>query len=111
MGWAVPWYSSAGSDFNYDFHVSFDEDKAPLEYNYKDKETLERDAPYIRSGTEGPGVSVFLREGDRVFHTYSVYERGLDSLLGTYRWLELTPLSRQRHVIEFPHHDASDAGS
>ena len=42
MGWQVPWYSSAGSDFNYDFHVSFDEDKLPLEYNYKDKETLER---------------------------------------------------------------------
>jgi predicted dithiol-disulfide oxidoreductase (DUF899 family) len=113
MGWAVPWYSSAGSDFNYDFHVSFDEDKAPLEYNYKDKdkETLERDAPYIRSGTDGPGVSVFLREGDRVFHSYSVYERGLESLLGTYRWLEPTPLSRQRHVTGFPHHDASDAGS
>src|SRR5215469_18432957 len=61
MGWQLPWYSSAGSDFNYDFHVSFDEDKAPLEYNYKDKETLEREAPYIRSGADGPGVSVFQR--------------------------------------------------
>jgi predicted dithiol-disulfide oxidoreductase (DUF899 family) len=105
MGWAVPWYSSYGSDFNYDFHASFDEDKAPLEYNYKDKETLKREAPYIRSGTDGPGVSVFLREGDRVFHTYSAYERGLDSLLGTYRWLDLTPLGRQRHVTGFPYHD------
>jgi len=105
MGWAVPWYSSYGSDFNYDFHVSFDEDKAPLEYNYQDKETLERKAPYIRSGTDGPGVSVFTRDGDRVFHTYSAYQRGLDSLLGTYRWLELTPLGRQRHVIDFPYHD------
>ncbi len=102
MGWQVPWYSSYGSDFNYDFHVSFDEGKAPLEYNYKDKETLEREAPYIRSGTDGPGVSVFLRDADRVFHTYSAYERGLDSLLGTYRWLELAPLGRQRHVTEFP---------
>jgi predicted dithiol-disulfide oxidoreductase (DUF899 family) len=82
--------------------------KAPLEYNYKDKETLAREAPYIRSGTDGPGVSVFLREGDRVFHTYSAYERGLDPLLGTYRWLELTPLGRQRHVVEFPHHDMYD---
>jgi predicted dithiol-disulfide oxidoreductase (DUF899 family) len=108
MGWAVPWYSSDGSDFNYDFHVSFDEGKAPLEYNYKDKETLEREAPYIRSGTDGPGVSVFVREGKRVFHTYSAYERGLDPLLGTYRWLELTPLGRQRHVIEFPYHDTYD---
>jgi predicted dithiol-disulfide oxidoreductase (DUF899 family) len=121
MGWAVPWYSSYGSDFNYDFHASFDEGKAPLEYNYKDdegkapleynykdKETLAREAPYIRSGADGPGVSVFLRDGDRVFHTYSAYERGLDSLLGTYRWLELTPLGRQRHVIEFPYHDTYD---
>ncbi len=111
MGWTVPWYSSYGSDFNYDFHVSFDEGRAPLEYNYKDKETLAREAPHIRSGADGPGVSVFLREGDRVFHTYSAYERGLDALLGTYRWLELTPLGRQRHVIEFPHHDTYGQGS
>ena len=105
MGWAVPWYSSYGSDFNYDFHASFDEGRAPLEYNYKDKQTLQREAPYIRSGADGPGVSIFLREGGRVFHSYSAYQRGLDSLLGTYRWLELTPKGRQRHVIEFPHHD------
>jgi predicted dithiol-disulfide oxidoreductase (DUF899 family) len=62
------------------------EAKAPLEYNYKDKETLQRVAPYIRSGTDGPGVSVFLREGDRVYHAYSAYERGLDTLLGTCGW-------------------------
>jgi len=108
MGWQVPWYSSAGSDFNYDFHVSFDEGKLPLEYNYMDQETLQRKAPYIRSGTDGPGVSVFLREGDRVFCSYSAYQRGLDSLLGTYRWLDLTPLGRQRHVTEFPYHDTYD---
>src|SRR5260370_687700 len=105
MGWAVPWYSSYGGDFNYDFHVSFDERRAPLEYNYKDKEALERETPYIRSGADGPGVSVFVRDRDQIFHTYSAYERGLDTLLGTYRWLELTPLGRQRHVIEFPYHD------
>jgi predicted dithiol-disulfide oxidoreductase (DUF899 family) len=64
-GLAGAWYYSAGSDFNYDFHASFDEDKAPLEYNYKDKATLEREAPYIRSGTDGPGVSVFLRDAPR----------------------------------------------
>jgi predicted dithiol-disulfide oxidoreductase (DUF899 family) len=111
MGWRVPWYSSYGTDFNYDFNVSFDEAIAPLEYNYKDKAALERDAPYIRTGTDGPGVSVFLRDGDRVFHTYSAYARGLDPLLGTYRYLDLTPLGRQRHVTEFPYHDAYDAGS
>jgi len=108
MGWQFKWVSSNGSDFNYDFHVSFDEDKAPLEYNYKDRETLAREAPYIRPGTDGPGVSVFLREDDRVFHTYSAYQRGLDSLLGAYRWLDLTPLGRQRHVTGFPYHDAYD---
>ena len=111
MGWTVPWYSSYGGDFNYDFHVSFDEDIAPLEYDYMDKETLAGKAPYIRSGTDGPGVSVFLREGGRVFHTYSAYARGLDHLLGTYRWLDLTPLGRQRHVTGFPYHDTYDADS
>ena len=105
MGWQVPWYSSYGSDFNYDFHASFDEAKAPLEYNYKDRETLQQEAAYIRCGTDGPGVSVFVREGDRVFHAYSAYERGLDALLGTYRWLDLTPAGRQRYVTGFPYHD------
>jgi predicted dithiol-disulfide oxidoreductase (DUF899 family) len=111
MGWAVPWYSSLGSDFNYDFHVSFDEDAAPLEYNYKDKAALERDMPYIRSGGDAHGVSVFLRDGDRVFHTYSAYSRGVDSLLATYNYLDLTPLGRQKHVSEFLYHDRYDAGS
>jgi predicted dithiol-disulfide oxidoreductase (DUF899 family) len=95
MGWQVPWYSADGSDFNYDFHVSFDDAKAPLEYNYLGKAELERTMPFIRSGADGPGVSVFLRDGDRVFHTYSAYARGLDSVLGIYHWLDLTPLGRQ----------------
>ena len=111
MGWQVPWYSSHGSDFNYDFHVSFDEDAAPLEYNYKDKAALERDMRFIRSGRDAPGVSVFLRDGDRVYHTYSAYARGLDPLVGTYHWLDLTPLGRQRYVTEFPYHDSYGAGS
>jgi predicted dithiol-disulfide oxidoreductase (DUF899 family) len=111
MGWQVPWYSSYGSDFNYDFHVSFDEDVAPLEYNYKDKETLERDHSYIRSGADAHGISVFLRDGDRVFHSYSAYARGVDPLIGTYLYLDLTPLGRQRYIIEFPHHDNYDEGS
>jgi predicted dithiol-disulfide oxidoreductase (DUF899 family) len=111
MGWAVPWYSSYGSDFNYDFHVSFDEDVAPLEYNYNDKAALEHDMRFIRSGRDAPGVSVFLRDGDRVYHTYSAYARGLDPLIGTYRYLDLTPLGRQRHVTGFPYHDSYGAGS
>jgi len=105
MGWSLPWYSSDGSDFNYDFHVSFDTDITPIEYNYQDQATLERTAPCIRSGPDGPGISVFMRDGDRVFYTYSAYSRGLDQLLGTYQYLDLTPLGRQRYVSEFPHHD------
>ena len=111
MGWQVPWYSSHGGDFNYDFHVSFDEDVAPLEYNYKDEAALERDVRFIRSGRDAPGVSVFLRDGDRVYHTYSAYARGLDPLIGTYHWLDLTSLGRQRHVTGFPYHDSYGAGS
>ena len=111
MGWQVPWYSSYGSDFNYDFHVSFDEDIAPLEYNYKDQATLARDVPYIRSRADAHGISVFLREDDRVFHSYSAYGRGVDQLLGTYNYLDLTPLGRQRYVTEFPYHDTYNGGS
>jgi predicted dithiol-disulfide oxidoreductase (DUF899 family) len=111
MGWQVPWYSSYGSDFNYDFHVSFDENITPLEYNYKDQAALARDVPYIRSRADAHGISVFLREGDRVFHSYSAYGRGVDQLLGTYNYLDLTPLGRQRYVTEFPYHDAYNGGS
>ena len=111
MGWPLPWYSSYGSDFNYDFHTSFDTGIAPLEYNYMDAATLERTAPYIRSGTDAFGTSVFLREDARVFHTYSAYGRGVDGLINTYNWLDLTPLGRQRHVAEFQYHDSYDAST
>jgi predicted dithiol-disulfide oxidoreductase (DUF899 family) len=94
--------------FNYDFHVSFDEGKTPLEYNCKDKESLHARLPISGPVRTVRGSACSLGEGDRVFHTYSAYERGLDSLLGTYRWLALTPLGRQRHVIEFLYHDTYD---
>jgi predicted dithiol-disulfide oxidoreductase (DUF899 family) len=76
-----------------------------------DEATLERTAPYIRSGGDAHGASVFLREGDRVFHTYSAYGRGVDQLMNTYNWLDLTPLGRQRHGTEFQHHDRYEAGT
>ncbi len=96
MGWTVPWYSSYGSDFNYDFHVTIDGSVAPVEYNYKDQAELERSNPaWIGWSGEQPGMSAFLRHGDRVFHTYSVYGRGLDPLIGTYNWLDLTARGRQ----------------
>ncbi|MFF0311128.1 DUF899 domain-containing protein [Streptosporangium sp. NPDC004379] len=111
MGWDVPWYSSHGGDFNYDFHVTNDEAVAPVEYNYYDREALERRGltPFLKG--EAHGVSVFVRAdggegGDgAVLHTYSSYGRGLDLLLGTYNYLDLTPLGRQRYVNEFSHHD------
>jgi uncharacterized protein (TIGR02246 family) len=95
MGWTVPWYSSFGSDFNYDFHVTMDETVAPVEYNYTDKATLiQKGEEYFTRG-ESHGVSVFLRDGADVFHTYSTYARGADVLVGTYHYLDLTALGRQ----------------
>jgi predicted dithiol-disulfide oxidoreductase (DUF899 family) len=106
MGWSIPWYSSFGGDFNYDFHVTNDESVAPVEYNYKDKATLlEKGTPWYVKG-EWQGLSVFLREGDDVYHTYSAYERGIDALVNTYTYLDLTPLGRQAHVTQFSLHDA-----
>ena len=94
MGWTLPWYSSWDSDFNYDFHVSQDEAVAPVEYNYRDKaEMLARGEQGNLAG-ELPGVSVFLRDGERVYHSYSGYARGLDMLLTTYHYLDLTPFGR-----------------
>lgn len=94
MGWTFPWYSSAGSDFNYDFHVTLDESIQPVMYNFTAKE-----APGGVAKGEAPGLSVFLREGDGVFHTYSTYARGLDKLLTTSTLLDLTPLGRR----DLPH--------
>jgi predicted dithiol-disulfide oxidoreductase (DUF899 family) len=94
MGWTLPWYSSLGSDFNYDFHATTDEAVAPVEYNYRDKATLERIGHSYHVKGEQPGVSVFLRDGSAIYHTYSTYGRGLDALLGTYSYLDLTPLGR-----------------
>lgn len=106
MGWPYPWFSSFGTDFNYDFHVTNDEAVAPVQYNYKDKdEILKNKNPGMRSVKgEGPGMSVFFREGNDIFHTYSTYARGLDTLLITNRILDLTPLGRQDEV-ELKYHD------
>lgn len=94
MGWSVPWYSSFGSGFNYDFHATTDEEVAPVEYNYQDRAALERRGATYNLRGEQHGVSVFLRDGDRVFHTYSSYARGLDPMLASYLWLDLTPFGR-----------------
>jgi predicted dithiol-disulfide oxidoreductase (DUF899 family) len=85
-GWAIPWYSSLGSDFNYDFDVTLDPEVKPPVYNY-------RSEPEGRD--EQPGQSAFLRDGDRVFHTYSWYARGAEMTGGSYYWLDMTALGRQ----------------
>jgi predicted dithiol-disulfide oxidoreductase (DUF899 family) len=99
MGWTVPWYSSFGSDFNYDFHVTLDESVAPVEYNYRTElEHDEAGTSYYFQGQRPfdlPGLSCFLRNGDKVFHTYSTYGRGGEAVGGAYYFLDLTALGRQ----------------
>jgi len=98
-GWTFPWYSSYGSDFNYDFHVTMDESVAPAVYNYRTKAEHEQAGTgYYFEGEqpiEEPGTSFFLREGDRVFHTYSSFGRGAEMTGGSYYFLDLTTLGRQ----------------
>jgi predicted dithiol-disulfide oxidoreductase (DUF899 family) len=99
-GWTFPWYSSYGSDFNYDFHATIDESVAALEINYRTRAELEEVAPDLWALTaeqpfEMPGMSCFLREGDDVFHTYSTFARGTEQIGGAYAFLDLTALGRQ----------------
>ena len=87
MGWSFPWLSSNGSEFNFDFGVSFgpeDQDRADA-YNYGSQ------AP---RGGEREGVSVFLLHDGAVFHTYSSYARGIDLLNAAYNYIDLTPRGR-----------------
>jgi predicted dithiol-disulfide oxidoreductase (DUF899 family) len=107
MGWRFAWVSSQNNDFNYDFHVTLDPAKSSTEYNYQDKsaEFAAGDPP-----EELPGLSVFLRDGGDIYHTYSSYGRGLDLLIATYNYLDLTPLGRDEaslsHGMEWVrHHD------
>ncbi len=88
MGWTFPWYSSAGSDFNYDYKVSFtpEELKAgKVEYNYRLTSMSE---------SEEQGISVFFKEDGRIYHTYSTYQRGIDMLNVAYHYMDLVPKGR-----------------
>jgi predicted dithiol-disulfide oxidoreductase (DUF899 family) len=109
-GWTFPWYSSFGSDFNYDFHVTLDASVAPVEYNFRDAEELQATGAgwLLEGSSEQPGYSMFLRDGQRVFHTYSMYARGAESLGGSYYFLDLTALGRQEDWEE-PKGRATDA--
>jgi len=100
MRWGFTWVSSYGSDFNYDYHVSFSPEelaKGKIYYNYRMTES---------QMDELPGLSVFYRDetGD-IFHTYSSYARGAEELITTYMILDLTPKGRNETG---PHHNLMD---
>jgi predicted dithiol-disulfide oxidoreductase (DUF899 family) len=117
MGWTFPWASSFGSDFNFDFNVSFTEEQQranEVEYNYRPMDT----APILESPSEGlteiaamtgtdaagytrqaPGMSAFALEEGVVYHTYSAFQRGVDSLWGMYQWLDRAPKGRNESSI------------
>lgn len=102
MGWAFPWYSSAGSDFNHDFHVTADERVQPVLLNYRTEAELAEVGFEWSPARRGdyPGLSTFLRDGDDVFHTYSTFARGLEQPGGTHYYLDLTALGRQEEWEE-----------
>jgi predicted dithiol-disulfide oxidoreductase (DUF899 family) len=99
-GWTFPWYSSFGSDFNYDFHVTIDPSVMPIDYNFRSAAEFEaagQPLPPLDDGQsmELPGRSHFLRVEDRIFHTNSIYARGLETMGGSYYLLDETALGRQ----------------
>jgi predicted dithiol-disulfide oxidoreductase (DUF899 family) len=105
MGWSFPWFSSHGSDFNYDFSASFTPEQLAQGtdfYNYR---------PGNAGMPDREGVSVFQRdENGDIFHTYSAYARGIDMVNGAYHFLDLTPKGRDEAGHEFTqfwvrHHD------
>ena len=130
MGWTFPWASSVGSDFNFDFDVSFTEEEqreGDIEYNYRREPAwqLRSDegmasrmpgtpvgdnaamtgtdpATYTR---ERPGMSAFALEDGIVYHTYSTYARGLDGLWGMYQWLDRAPKGRNETGVWWRRHD------
>jgi predicted dithiol-disulfide oxidoreductase (DUF899 family) len=104
MGWEAPWVSSYGSDFNYDFHVSFTKeqlDAGEVDYNYGMVEGYE----------ELPGLSVFYKdENGDVFHTYSSYARGNEEVNSVFIYLDITPKGRnEREIMDWVRrHDEYD---
>jgi predicted dithiol-disulfide oxidoreductase (DUF899 family) len=112
LGWQFPWASSYGSDFNFDFGVSFTDDqlRSGAEYNFR---TVPPMGPLLEAETgpvaeqaaatgtdpsgymtEAPGMSAFTLSDGAVYHTYSAYTRGLDVLMGFYQWLDRAPKGR-----------------
>jgi predicted dithiol-disulfide oxidoreductase (DUF899 family) len=110
MGWHFDWVSSFGSDFNYDFHVTFRKEQVAqgkVDYNFG---TITVDPRYIDE--ELPGLSVFAKnEAGEIFLTYATYARGLDALLGTNDYLDLTPEGRNGYPNWPKRHDEYPAGN
>jgi predicted dithiol-disulfide oxidoreductase (DUF899 family) len=109
MGWTFPWASSFGSDFNADYGVGLSEQqqREGYAYNFRSNPPMSRSTPdapnqfAASSGVDGPtylrelpGMSAFVQEDGAVYHTYSTYARGLDSLWGAYQWLDRAPRGR-----------------
>jgi len=105
MGWTFKWVSSLGTDFNWDYHVSFtpeQKQKCEMYYNY---------SIGTFPSSEAPGVSVFYKsDSGELFHTYSSFARGLENFLGTYTWLDIVPKGRDEDALSYgmewvKHHD------
>ena len=94
MGWGFPWVSSLGSDFNHDFGVAFTEDQQQngAEYNFKHVDSPE---------PQREGMSAFALQDGAVHHTYSTDARGVEQLMGAYRFLDLAPLGRNEDDLEY----------
>ncbi|TFY98183.1 DUF899 domain-containing protein [Ramlibacter humi] len=111
MGWQFDWVSSNGSDFNYDFAVSFTPEQlaaGEVAYNYR--------KGYFPA-EEAPGISVFYRDdAGEVFHTYSTFGRGVEVMMGAYALMDLTPQGRNERDVFYKmewvrHHDRYDTGA
>jgi predicted dithiol-disulfide oxidoreductase (DUF899 family) len=126
MGWTFPWASAHDTDFNADFNIWFTEKQqrdGGIEYNYRREGQWQlrgSDHPVAQiaaqTGTDAatytrdrPGVSAFALEDGVVYHTYSAYARGLDSLWGMYQWLDRAPKGRNEQGVWWRHHDRYDA--
>jgi predicted dithiol-disulfide oxidoreductase (DUF899 family) len=91
MGWRFPWVSSLGSDFKYDYGAAFtaEQQRSGAEYNFRHTNN---------PGEQAPGMSAFALAHGVVHHTYSTHARGVEQLMGTYRYLDLAPLGRNEQT-------------
>lgn len=110
MGWRFDWVSSHGSDFNFDFRVSFTQEElasGEVDYNYRKG---------FFPAEEAPGISVFCKDdAGHVFHTYSTFGRGVEVMMGAYMLMDLTPQGRNERDVFYKmewvrHHDRYEPG-